>query len=65
MVWGIGFWKQASFGNGVRERMDPGSRCCFVQGVQVLERHICGKNTRRPEKEKKPGVTDKHKILVP
>ena len=27
--------------------------CYFVPGVQVWEKHICGKNTRYPEKEKK------------
>ena len=65
MAWEIGFWKPASFGNGVRERMNPKSGCYFVPGVQVWERHFYGKNIRLLEKGKKADITDKYKILVP
>ena len=45
--------------------MDPGSGCYFVLGVQVWERHICGKSTQLLEKGKKSDITDKYKISVP
>ena len=45
--------------------MDPESGCYFVPGVQVWERHFCGKNIRLLEKGKKADITDKYKILVP
>ena len=47
------------------ERKDPLRGCYFVPGVQVWERHICGKNAPLPEREKRIDVTDKCKILVP
>ena len=45
--------------------MDPLSECYFVPEAQVWERHICGKSTPLPEKEKKAYVTNKYKISVP
>jgi len=40
--------------------MDSLSRCYFVPGVPVWEKHICGKNTL-PEKEREVDVADEYK----
>jgi len=45
--------------------MDPLSGYYFAPGAQVWERHIYGKSTPLPEKEKKQDVTDKYEISVP
>ena len=45
--------------------MDPLSECYFVPGARVLEKHIYGKSTPLPEKEKKEYVTNKYEISVP
>jgi len=52
---GVGdlFLETSEFGNGVTGIANLLSECYFVPGAQVWERHICGKNTPRPEKEKK------------
>ena len=44
--------------------MDLESKCYFVPGVQVWERHFCGKNTWLSEREKKADVTDKYEIVL-
>ena len=44
--------------------MDLERKCYFVPGVQVWERHFCGKNTQLSEKEKKPDVTNEYEIAL-